>query len=104
MAPKVWHMLESGMMEVNDEVPVDRLPTSVNEVRLLSLENLKMIAKKLSGENLVEDKMYSIFCQIKTNTDAVKVYCLWMRTLDTSALPSKLIPELVRWSTDQAKV
>ena len=103
LAPKVWHMLESGMMEEEATVPEDRLSTSVNKMRLLSLDNLKMLATKLFEAQILKEPMYNHFCQIKTKTDAVKVFCFWMRTLDTSALPSKQLPELVKWCLEQAK-
>ena len=103
LAPKVWHMLESGMMEEEDLVPDDRVPPSVNKVRLLSLDNLKMLATKLHEVRLLREAMYKHFLQIKTKTDAVKVFCFWMRTLDTSALPSKQLSALLEWTVGQAR-
>ena len=50
LAPRVLHMLESGMLNEDDEKDLDMLSPSVNKIRLLSLENLRTIVRALGAE------------------------------------------------------
>ena len=103
VAPRVLHMLESGMLNEDDEKDLDRLSLSVNKIRLLSLENLRTIVRALGEKHLIPPEHFNAFNLIKTKTEAVKVICFWMGALDTSALPSKLIAKMIEWSETQAR-
>ena len=103
IAPRVLHMLESGMLlEEQNRDMGEKLPASVNKFRLLSLDNFKMIAKHLFDKRMIPERHYNNFLLIKTKMEAVQIICFWLSVLDTSALPSKHIPTLLKFASDQA--